>query len=118
MIGLVLFVGDQPEARCRCSSNSLAVTSVERCVLSPPQYNCRPFNLKYCSNMVASFLQTPEIISAPTDLIPFHKKEDSTIQLVEVQRVEDVHKPYIRFYIVDGQHTVDAAKNILALLWK
>ncbi|KAJ7523282.1 hypothetical protein O6H91_18G045200 [Diphasiastrum complanatum] len=91
-------------------------TAVGKCVLPPPQCNCRPFNASYCEKLVHSFLTSPKLVSTPVDLIPFRKNEDGSVELLEVKVLDDVHKVGVQFYIVDGQHTIEAAKKGLGIL--
>lgn len=88
---------------------------VERCEMPPPQFNCRPFNKEYCVELQKSFLTTPGIVPAPADVIPFWATTGDLVHVKDKDILRD-RKSDIRFYIVDGQHTIQAAKTIMNII--
>jgi len=97
------------------SSSFTMKVDVRRCVEAPKLYKLRSRDDLNVRVLVKSFLQKFQASLPDALLIPFDTKESDPIgNPVKIMNEMDINAKNINFWIVDGQHTIQAAKEILS----
>jgi hypothetical protein len=87
---------------------------VERCKEAPKVFKLRSRDDLNVQVLVKSFLEKFQTSLPDALLIPFDINEsDPLVNSIKIINETDLNSKNINFWIVDGQHTIQAAKEIL-----
>ena len=96
------------------SSSFNRKVDVQRCIEAPKVFKLRSRDDANVQVLVKSFLEKFQTSLPDALLIPFDKNEpDPLVNHVKIVNETDINAINVNFWIVDGQHTIQAAKEII-----